>query len=103
MNIEQLIKNVSNDTNVYFHTFEQDNDTIIAKSHFLNFHFGPERVDIVLDYTLPGPRLTQYSTERLPIYFDYNEENFYNKLIESIYDIQDKLIALEYRDEEEHE
>jgi hypothetical protein len=100
MNISKLITDLSTDTNVHFYSFEQNVDTIIAKSHFLDFHFGPERVDILLDYPIPGPLMQKFVVERLPIFLDYNTENFYNMLVEVTDDIVEKLIALEYKEEE---
>ncbi len=99
MNIEKLIKDISTDTTVFFHTFDQVDDVIIAKSHFLDFHFGPTCVAIALDYTLPGPKVTEYSKKHLPILFDYNEENFYDRLVDSVVEIETKLIGAEYQDE----
>lgn len=103
MNIEKLIKDISNDADIHFHSFDQVNDTIIAKSHFFDIHFGPNRVDVVFDYPVPGPKLLNYSIERLPFYLDYNEEKFYDILIEVLDDLQTKFIALEYKDEIENE
>jgi hypothetical protein len=99
MNIEKLIKDISTDTTVFFHTFEQVDDVIIAKSHFLDFHFGPTSVAIALDYILPGPKVIEYSNMHLPILFDYNEENFYDRLIDSVVEIKKNLNAAEYQDE----
>lgn len=99
MNKLELIKNITNDTSVHFHSFEQHNDILVAKSHFFNLHFGPERVDIVFDYTTPGPKLQSYSVERLPIYLDYNQELFYDILVETIDDLYRKFLGLEFKDE----
>ena len=101
MNLEKLIKDVSVDADIYFHDFEQINDVIVAKSHFFDLHFGPERVDVIFDYPVPGPKLKEYSLERLPFYLDYSEDKFYDMLVDILDDLQTKFIALEYRDEEE--
>lgn len=101
MNLEKLIKDVSTDADIFFYSFDQVNDTIIAKSHFFNIHFTPERVEVIFDYPVPGTKMKNFSLERLPFFLDYSEEKFYDTLIEVLDDLETKFVALEYKEEEE--
>lgn len=101
MNIEELIKNVSIDTDIYFHEFEQHNDVIVAKSHFFDFYFGPTYVEVIDRYVLPGPIYNEYIKEVLPFRIDYIVDNYYNILVDTMNEIHSNCIGAEYRDEEE--
>ena len=103
MNIERILKEIADDTGIHFHSFEQDSDIIIAKSHFFDFHFGPTSVDVISNYTLPGPRLKDYLETMLPFGIDYIVDNYYDILVEAMNEIHQKCIVCEYRDEEEYE
>ena len=101
MNRETFFNNLSDDTGVFFYTFDQDNDVIIAKSHFFDLRLGPTYIELVDSYVLPGPILKNYLQEKLPFRIDFIVENYYDILVDTIDEIHDNSIAAEYRDEEE--
>jgi len=101
MNIDELVNQISNDTAIDFHSFEQDKDVIIAKSHFFDFRFYPTYLEIVDSYVLPGPILKNYLQEKLPFRIDFVVDNYYDILVNTIDEIHDNCINAEYRDEEE--
>lgn len=100
-NIGDTINNISSDTDIYFHTFTQEDDIIIAKSHFFDLRFGPTYIEVVEDYTLPGPILKNLLLENLPFRIDYIVDNYYSILVEFLDELQSKCIGAEYRDEED--
>jgi len=101
MSIDKLINKLTSDTDIHFHKFEQDNDVIVAKSHFFDLRFGPTYVEVVEDYTLPGPILKNLLMENLPFTIDYIVDNYYDILVEFLDELQQKCIGAEYHDEEE--
>jgi hypothetical protein len=99
VSIVTLVNDISNDTGIYFNSFEQDNEFVIAKSHFCDFRFGPTYIEIVDSYNMPGPRLRLHLEENLPFRIDYEVDNYYDILVDTINEIHDKCIACEYKDE----
>lgn len=100
MSIDELINKIASDTDINFHEFVQDNDTIIAKSHFFDLRFGPTYIEVTEDYTLPGPILKNLLTESLPFRIDYIVDNYYIILVEFLDELYSKCIGAEYHDEE---
>ena len=103
MKIDELARQLSIDANIFFHKFEQQNDVIIAKSHFFDIHFGPTYIEVVDSYNLPGPRLETYMKQVLPFRIDYVVDNYYNILLNTLVEIHEYCVACEYRDEREEE
>lgn len=99
MLIEDLIKNVSKDTDIYFHEFEQHDDVIVAKSHFFDFYFAPTYVEVVDSYVLPGPKHSEYIKEVLPFRIEYIVDDYYNILVDTMSEIYENCIGAEYKDE----
>lgn len=100
MNIEKLINELSDDTGIYFHEFTQDNDNIIAKSHFFKITFGPTYVEIINDHILPGPILEKLMKEKLPFRIDYIVDNYYDILTAYLDELQSMCLGADYHDEE---
>jgi len=100
MSIDELVNKIASDTGIYFYTFEQDNDVIVAKSHFFDLRFGPTYVEVVEDYTLPGPILKNLLMENLPFTIDYIVDNYYDILVEFLDELHTKCIGAEINDEE---
>ena len=99
MNIINLINKLSKDANIFFYTFEQEDGTIIAKSHFFDFYFGNDHVKIVDSYVLPGKLLQPFLSDNLPKQFNYTLDNFYEVMLECVSDMQETCIFLERQEE----
>ena len=99
MNITNLINKLSKDANIHFYTFEQDDYTIIAKSHFIDIHFDDQYCKIVDSYVLPGTYLKPYLDNHLPITLSYNIDNFYDIMLEYVDNIHNDCVFLERREE----
>jgi hypothetical protein len=103
MNIEKTLNQIAEDTGIHFHSFEQDNDVIIAKSHFFDFRFGPTNLEIINSHILPGPRLKNYLEGVLPFTIDYIVDNYYDILVEVMTEIYENCVTLEIRDNDDEE
>jgi hypothetical protein len=103
MSIDQLINKIASDTDIHFHDFVQDNDTIIAKSHFFDIHFGPTYIEVTQDYPLPGNNLKNLFLENLPFRIDYIVDNYYIILVEFLDELYSKCIGAEQNDEDDYE
>jgi hypothetical protein len=95
MTTDKIINKLASDADIFFYTFQQDDDTIIAKSHFFDFYFGTDSVKIVDSYVLPGYLLLPYLKSNLPIQFDYTLDNFYDVMLEYVIELQDTCIRYE--------
>ena len=99
MKLDKLINELSHDTGVFFYTFEQDDGRVIAKSHFFDFYFHDDRVEIVDSYNSPGDTLKSYLDTHTPYMLHYNVDNFYQVLLEYVEMIHDDCIFLEQQEE----
>lgn len=101
MSIDELVNKIANDTDIYFHEFVQQDDIIVAKSHFFDLRFGPTYIEVVEDYPIPGTILKNLFLENLPFRIDYIVDNYYDILVEFLDELHSKCIGAEYHDEEE--
>ena len=95
----KLLQKITDDTNIHFHSFEQPDElTFLAHSHFFTFTFTADKVVVSNRYILPGEKLKNYLEENLPQTFFYNQNFFYENLLDTIDEIHDNCIALEYKE-----
>lgn len=99
MNIEEFVNKLADDTGIYFYKFEQENDIIVAKSHFFDFRFYPTYLEVTDSSVLPGPNLKNYLQEKLPFRIDYIVDNYYDILVDELDNIHHCCIGAEHQDE----
>ncbi len=99
MNIEQFVNKLANDTGIFFHSFTQDDEVIVAKSHFFDFYFHPTYLEIKDSYNTPGIKLKKYLEENLPFSIDFSVDNYYDIVVDTLIEIRDNCIGCEYQDE----
>lgn len=99
MNIIFIADQITKATDLYFHRFEQEGDVIIARSHFLDFKFYDDKVDVELSYVYPNQEMIEYAKENLPLSYTYNNLDDLNKFLETLSDIHHFLYCIEYNEE----
>lgn len=97
----KILGHLEDTLGIYLHDFiDVDENTLLVKSHFFDFTFGPNSVKVVDSYNLPGPTLQEHINETLPYTLEYTHNNFLNVFLETLDDIHTRCISCELIDEE---
>lgn len=98
MNKLFLLEQIEKNTDVYITSFSQQDNILVAKSHFFDLHFDDYSMKIVDSYTLPDEMLKKYLDETLPLEIKYDFFDFYVVMLDTINEIENKCEILELRD-----
>jgi hypothetical protein len=103
MNKVKLLEQIAETCNIHFYDYETENDTVVAKSHFLKFELFDDKI-VVSDKTmLPGHLMKTVIDEYLPFTIRYTDTNFTKVLLDTVEEVNDKLFYAEYREEHDEE